>query len=283
MSGGPAQADDPPVEPTPALPKEETAPEVQAAMEEHDIKFNPHWKRRRVLITTTVYVLLWAGSVAFIHAGQGIFAALFLLVPLYILTLPLVLKTPKKYKRFKKSKSLGERIAWQARLMISVVVFLALYLPFTFISNEVIPYAPIVEYLLFTFAVLLLMRLAGRSIGVAPSLDALPPPSHRIHQQVVAPIDDTHYQKTLWLNYAFVEKGKGQRHLARRLESLLDANGVRPERKAEILEPLESYREGFAWGLTRAARERRHASRETRGHVLESVFARINRELENSA
>lgn len=251
--------------------------------EEMAIKYNPHWKRRRVLVASAVFLALWLGSIAFIHAGQGLFAALYLLVPLYLLTLPLILKTPKKYRRFQPRKTLADRLTWQARLMIAVVIFLALYVPFTFFSNAVIPYAPIFEYLLFALAVLLLLRLAGRSVGVTPSLEALPPPSHRLHQQVVAPLDDAHYQRTLWLNYGFVEKGKGQRHLARRLEAILDANGVPAENKAEILEPLDAYREGFAWGLTRAGRERRRSGKHQRTQVLERVFERINRALENPA
>lgn len=167
--------------------------------------------------------------------------------------------------------------------MTSIAVFLALYVPFAFFTDEIIPYAPIVEYVLFTLAILVLVRLAGRSLGVAPSLDALPPPSHRLHQQVVAPLDDAHYQRTLWLNYNFVEKGKGQRHLAKRLETLLSTNGIDTTRQADILAPLERYEEPFVLGLTRAGRARRRVAREQRSGVLQRVFDRINHELETTA
>lgn len=257
--------------------------QAEIAAEDHAIKYHPHWRARRVAATTAVFVGLWAGSILFVHAGQSAFAALFLLVPLYLVTLPLVLRTPKRYKRYQKPKSLAERLNWQARLMIACGVFLALYVPFSIFSNAIIPYAPIFEYFLFTLTILLLLRLAGRSLGVAPSLDALPHPTHRIHQQVVTPIDDPHYQKTLMLNYGFVEKGRGHRALAKRLETLLGSNGVPDDRRTEILRPLEAHREPFGWALTRRGRERRRAGRDLRGQTLESVFATIQRELETRA
>lgn len=241
----------------------------------------PPGKARRLLVTTAVFAALWLAGIPLLRTSGSPTLLLIVLLPVYLVTLLFVLRTPKQRRRPK--GRLLERLGWQGRLMTGVAVFLAVYIPFTFVSNAVIPFAPLVEYVLFALLLLVLLRLAGRSSGVAPSLEALPPPHHRLHQQVVSPIDDAHYQNTLWLNYSFVEKGRGGRHLARRLDQILESNGVAPARRTQLLEPLAGYREPARLAFTRRGRERRTAGRERRSQMLEALFVRLNQELEQPA
>lgn len=266
------------VRPAPVEAQIHVAPGI-TLQEETDMRKYAHWKRRRFLTTTFVFFALWLGVLAIVHIEGALLAALLLLLPLYLLTLPFVLRTPKALRA---KHSVVDRVSWRARLMISVLVFLILYVPFTFFSNEVIPFAPLIEYMGFALLLLLLLRLGAASEGLAPSLEALPPPTHRLHQQIVAPIDDAHYQRTLWLNFAFVEKGKGAKDLSRRLDHILQANGVRPERRREILAPLEA-EEATRFTWTKRGRERRAAGRERRSQVLEAVFRSLTHELEQAA
>jgi len=275
----PAPADWAP--PAPLETRIETSPGVEVQVEESELEAARRTKRRRFWTTTIVYVLLWICSLVFIHAGQNPVFSLVVLGIFYLLTLPFVLRTPKRL-RGKKPK-LVDRMGFYSKLMTSVAVFLAVYLPFTIFTNAIIPFAALVEYVLFALLIFLLLRLGARSVGVAPSLDALPPPSHRLHRQVVAPIDDAHYQRTLWLNYSFVEKAKGGRHLAKRLDEILEDNGVEPQRRATLLAELSAYEDEGGMHLFGAGRTRRDQERERRSRLLERLFAQVNQELEQSA
>lgn len=267
--------------PAPTEAHIETSPGVEVAVEEQEIMDARRSRRRRFWITTAVYLLLWIGSMIFIHAGEGALFSFTVLAIFYVLTLPFVLRTPKRL-RGKKPK-LVDRMGFYSKLMTSVAAFLLVYLPFTLFTNAIIPFASLVEYVLFALLVFLLLRLGARSVGVAPSLEALPPPSHRLHQQVVAPIDDAHYQKTLWLNFSFVEKSRGGRQLAKRLDEILEHNGVEAERRATLLGELQSYQDTGGLHLFGGGRERRQQERERRARVLERLFGQINQELEQTA
>jgi hypothetical protein len=247
-----------------------------AAEEQETLRLQSGWRLRRVLITTASFLAVLLFVVFFIHVEGAVGGALFLLTPLYGLTLLLVLRKPRP-KRKKARKSLKERLTWQSKVVAALLVFLIVYLPFTFISNRVIPYAPLVEYLLFAGAMFVLYRLIGRSVGVSPSLEALPPPSHRTHRQVVGAIDDPHYQKTVFLNYDYVVKGRGGRGLAHRLERLMEANGVPDERRKAILLPLEEAGGGL---VDLSVGRRRQRRQERRQHALDVVIGRMTTELE---
>lgn len=283
------EADLPPPEPAPAdwvrpAPTEtriETGPGVEVEVEEREIAQARQSKRRRFWITTVVYLLLWIGSIVFIRAGESAAFSFAVLAVFYVLTLPFVLRTPKRL-RGKKPK-LVDRMGFYSKLMTSVLVFLVVYLPLTLFTNTIIPFAALVEYVLFALLIFLLLRLGAKSIGVSPSLEALPPPSHRLHQQVVAPIDDAHYQKTLWMNFSFVEKSRGGRQLAKRLDEILERNGVQPDRRGTLLAELSAYDDGGGLHLFGGSREHREQERERRARVLERLFAQINQELEQAA
>jgi hypothetical protein len=285
----PHEADLAPPEPAPAdwqppAPVEariETTAGVEVEIEERELEQARRSKRRRFWVTTAVYAALWVCTLVFIHAGQNPLFSLAVLGVFYLLTLPFVLRTPKRL-RGRKPK-LVDRMGFYSKLMMSVAVFLLVYLPFTLFTNAIIPFAALVEYVLFALLVFLLLRLGARSVGIAPSIEALPPPSHRLHQQVVAPIDDAHYQRTLWLNFSFVEKSRGGRQLARRLDEILDHNGVEPARRATLLAELSAYEDGGGLQLFGAGRGRREQERERRARLLERLFAQINQELEHTA
>lgn len=254
-----------------------------AEEEERIIRLGAHWRRRRFLITTTIYLVLWFLMVLLIQTGTPPVVYGVLLLPFYLITLLIGLRKPKGLRR--DQRPLRARLSFTNKLVLSIVVFLAIYIPFSFVSNRIIPFAPVVEFLLFAGILFLMYYLIGRSVGVAPSVEALPPPSHRRHKQVVLPIDDPHYQRTLFLNFEFVDKGRGGRSLARRLDGAMEAFGVEPAARETILEELEDYREGFhLWfGLTRRGRERRRRNHERRNQVLRSVYAKFNQALEQSA
>jgi hypothetical protein len=145
------------------------------------------------------------------------------------------------------------------------------------VSNKVIPLAPLVEYLLFAVAIFVLYRLIARSVGVSSSLQALPPPTHRTHRQVVGAIDDPHYQKTVVLNYNFLERGKGAKSLTGRLERVLLVAGVPPDERHVVLEPLEP----FTGGLLDLFRGRRGSrQRERRETALRTTFDRFTKSME---
>lgn len=270
-----------PPEPLATKPVADVSSDVVAlrTTEEQELHKGQHSKARRLLVTTAVFAGLFFLGIATSDASSAEFLLL-VLIPLYLLTLPFVLRTPKRLRRAK--PPLAERLDWQAKLMTSVVVFILIYLPFLFFTDKIIPYAALVEYSLFAFLLTLLLRLSGRSVGVASSLDALPPPTHRLHQQVVAPIDDAHYQRTLWLNYSFVEKGRGGQALGKRLDEILEGNGVEATRRAELLAPLSEFPEhGFRF--SRRGREKRSKDRDVRAQALDQVYAQLTRELEQYA
>lgn len=251
--------------------------------ETSDIVMGQHYKRRRFLITSSVFLGLWLLMIAFIQTGTPPSVYFVMLLPFYIVALLFALRKPKALRQ--KRKTQRERLTFTNKLTLAILAFVAIYLPFTFISNKIIPYAPIVEFLLFIGVIYLLFRLVGRSVGVAPSLEALPPANHRRHKQVVLPIDDPHYQKTLFLNYEFVDRGRGARTLAKRLESAMEAIGIKEERRRSIVEDLEDYHEGFSlgMGLTRRAREKNRGRRDRRNQLLKTVYNKFNMELENRA
>lgn len=256
--------------------------EALAEEEERLVRLGPHWRRRRFLITTTIYLVLWFLMVLLIQTGTPPVVYGALLLPFYLTALLLVLRKPKELRR--DQRPLAARLSFTNKLVLSIVVFLAIYIPFSFISNRVIPYAPVVEFLLFAGILFLMYRLIGRSVGVAPSVEALPPPSHRRHKQVVLPIDDPHYQRTLFLNFEFVDKGRGGRTLARRLDGAMEAFGVEPLTRESILGDLVDYREGVRFWLafTRGGRQRRRRNQERRNQVLRGVYTKFNQALEQS-
>ena len=247
------------------------------------IAMGEHYKLRRFLITSSVFLGLWLLMIAFIQTGTPPSVYFVMLLPFYIVALFFAMRKPKALRQ--KPKTQRERLTFTNKLTLAILAFVAVYLPFTFISDKIIPYAPMVEFLLFIGVLYLLFRLVGRSVGVAPSLEALPPANHRRHKQVVLPIDDPHYQKTLFLNYEFVDRGRGARTLAKRLESAMEAIGIREERRRSIVEDLEDYHEGFSFGLglTRRAREKHRGRRDRRNQLLKTVYNKFNMELENRA
>ena len=219
---------------------------------------------------------------AFIQTGTPPSVYLVLLFPFYLVTLALALRTPKRLRK-PAAKKTRRGLSFQNRVIAVLLAFGAIYLPFTFISNRVIPYAPLVEFFVFVGVLFILYWLVGRSVGVAPSLEALPPAAHRRHKQVVLPIDDPHYQRTLFLNYEFVDRGRGAKSLARRLDAAMEAVGVDPVRRGSIVEDLSDYHEGWSFGFTRTSRERRVRGRERRGQILKTVYTRFNQELEQTS
>lgn len=265
--------------PTPVDARLESGPGVEAeGDEELALARAYHTRRRRFWTTTVVFGVLWLGSIAFVDTGQGPLSPLLFLLPIYLLTLPFVLRIPK---RLKKSKTkMVDRLHWHTRLMIAVVIFIGAYIPFMIFSGAIIPFASLVEYGLFTLLLFFLLRLSGRSAGVAPSVHALPPATHRLHKQLVAPIDDAHYQRTLWLNYSFVEKAKAGRQLERRLDELMESNGVPEDRRLDVLGELNQYHQE---GGRRFRRAGGAPDRDRRTRVLEQVYAKLNHELENAA
>lgn len=266
----------------PAAPVEteiEAQPGIEVETEERDLEAHRRSKRRRLSITSVVFLVL---AVLVLLTSEGGFASVLLfVVPLYLLCLPFVLRTPKRLRGRK--PALADRMGFASKLMTTVAVFLAVYLPFTFFTNSIIPYAALVEYVLFAFLLFLLLRLGARTVGIAPSIEALPPPSHRLHQQVIAPIDDAHYQRTLWLNFSFVEKARGGRGLAKRLDEVLASNGVAPERRTALLAELHTVDDEGGLRLLGRSRERRASDRQRRVQVLDRLFDNLNRELENRA
>lgn len=251
-----------------------------AISEEETVKFGGRWRRRRVIAISAAYLGIWLLAIALIHVPGTALGAFILLLPAYLITLAVAAR--KKRPKPKKTKPpLLSRVGWQTKVISAILIFLLIYIPFAFVSNRIIPYAPLVEYLLFAVAIFILYRLIGRSLGVAPSPEALPPPSHRAHQQVVGAIDDPHYQKTVILNYNFVERGKGGRALRHRLERVLEDNGVPEARRQEILEPLERSGGGGLFGfLGRGGRARRERRRMRRESALRNALNRMNKELE---
>lgn len=251
--------------------------------EEQAVKFSPGWRRRRVIAISATFLGIWLLAIALIHVPGVPFGAFILLLPIYLVTLAIAARRKRPKTKLKK-KPLLERVGWQTKMITAIIIFLAIYIPFAFVSNRIIPYAPLVEYLLFALAIFILYRLIGRSLGVAPSPEALPPPAHRTHQQVVGAIDDPHYQKTVILNYNFVERGKGGRALTHRLERILEENGVPETRRQEILEPLErSGGDGLFGVLTRGGRSRRERRRMRRESALRNALNQLNKELEITA
>lgn len=285
-----APQDLPPPEPAPAdwappTPVETTIETTEGVEVQRDeeaqmarLAFN---RPRRFWGTTFAYLGLWVASILLVDTGQGPTGPLFFLLPLYLITLALVLRTPKKYRG--KMANKFEATAWQTKVMVTIVVFLCIYIPFTLVSGFIIPFASLVEYVLFAVLLYALLRLSGRGAGVAPSAAALPPPSHRLHQQVVAPIDDAHYQRTLWLNFNFVEKGKGSRHLAHRLDQVLESNGVADGRREEILGELRDWRDSGTGVFVRTGSERHRRGRDRRADALARTLTRITQELERTA
>ncbi len=258
-------------------------PQSVADKETSEIVIGQHYKLRRFLITSSIFLGVWLLAIALIQTGTPPSVYFVMLLPFYIIALIYALRKPKALRH--KQKTQRERLTFTNKLTLAILAFVAVYLPFTFISNRIIPYAPIVEFLLFIGVLYLLFRLVGRSVGVAPSLEALPPANHRRHKQVVLPIDDPHYQKTLFLNYEFVDRGRGARTLAKRLESAMEAVGITDERRRSIVEDLEDYHEGFSFGLglTRRAREKNRGRRDRRNALLKTVYNKFNMELENRA
>lgn len=249
--------------------------------EEDAVKFSPGWRRRRVLAITAAYLGVWLLAVALIHVEGTALGAFILLLPAYLVTLAIAARRKRPKGAKKKKTPLLQRVGWQTKVISAILIFLLVYIPFAFVSNRIIPYAPLVEYLLFAVAIFILYRLIGRSLGVAPSPEALPPPSHRAHQQVVGAIDDPHYQKTVILNYNFVERGKGGRALTHRLERVLEDNGVPEARRNEILRPLEQSGSGGVFGfLTGGGKARRQRLRMRRESALRNALNRLNKELE---
>lgn len=247
--------------------------------ESAELAIGPYWRHRRFLVTSAVYIGVWLLMVALIQTGTPPSVYFVMLLPFYIVTLLIAMRTPKQFRK-KKEKTLRDRLSFTNRLTLAILAFIAIYIPFTFISNRIIPYAPIVEFFVFIAAIFLLYRLVGRSVGVAPSLEALPPANHRRHKQVVLPIDDPHYQRTLFLNYEFVDRGRGGRQLSKRLENAMESLGVNPERRRDILEDLDGYHEGFHWGLSRRGREKNQSRRERRSQLLKTIYNKFNLELE---
>jgi hypothetical protein len=268
-------------QPAPVETEIEAPPGVEVETEDRELESYLATRRRRLWTTTGVFAGLWLLIVLlFTTEGGPIFVALFML-PFYLTTLLFVLRRPKHLKG--KTRPAIDRSTFYRRLMVGVAAFLIVYLPLTVFTNAIIPYAVLVEYVLFAFLLFLLLRIGGRSPGVAPSVEALPPPSHRLHQQVVAPIDDAHYQRTLWLNYSFVEKARGGKTLARRLDEILEANGVAPDRREGLLSELHAHSDEGGLHLFGRGRERRSVERERRRQVLERLYASLNQELEYRA
>lgn len=253
--------------------------DIQIA-EEEAVRFGSGWRRRRVVAISATYLGIWLLAIALIHVPGTALGAFILLLPAYLVTLAVAAR--KKRPKAKKTKEpLLSRLGWQTKVITAILVFLVVYIPFAFVSDRIIPYAPLVEYLLFALAIFILYRLIGRSLGVAPSPEALPPPSHRAHQQIVGAIDDPHYQKTVILNYNFVERGKGGRALMHRLERVLEENGVPEPRRQDILEPLEHTGGSGLFGfLGRGGRARQQRNRMRRESALRNALNRLNRELE---
>ncbi|MBI2078503.1 MAG: hypothetical protein HYT80_09075 [Euryarchaeota archaeon] len=262
-------------------PPEPPAQPSAAALEEGALQLGPHWRLRRFIITTAAYLGTWMLMIAFLTAGTEPAVYLVLLLPFYLLTLLFALRTPKRFRRAEKKKK--PTLSFQNRLIGVLLLFVAIYLPFTFISDKIIPFAPLVEFFVFLGILLILYWLVGRSVGVAPSLEALPPAAHRRHKQVVLPIDDPHYQRTLFLNYEFVDKGRGAKTLARRIESALEAFGVDAARRASIVEDLSDFHEGWSMAFTRRSRERRRSGRDRRSQILRTGYTRFSQELEQTA
>jgi hypothetical protein len=278
----PGEARVPP--PVIAVPPPERAEATGIAAEDRAVKLGTHWRRRRFWITTSVYGAVWLLMIGLIHTDTSS-SSLFLvfLLPFYAMTLLLVLRRPRAL-RAREKRTVGDRLTWTNKLSLSILTFIAIYLPFTFISNRIIPFAPMVEFFLFAAVLAFLYRIVGRSVGVAPSVEALPPASHRLHKQVILSIDDPHYQQTLFLNYEFVDKGRGAKTLAKRLENAMEAVGVTTERRQAIIDDLEHHHEGFHFGagLTRRSRERNRGRRERRNQILRSVYVKFNQALEQS-
>jgi hypothetical protein len=254
-----------------------------AAEETREIVQGRHYRLRRFIITSASFLGLWLLMIAFIRTGTPPSVYFVMLLPFYAVTLIFALRKPKS--RRLEQKSLKDRLTFTNKLTLALLAFVAIYIPFTFISNRVIPYAPVVEFLLFIGVLYLLFRLVGRSVGVAPSLEALPPANHRRHKQVVLPIDDPHYQRTLFQNYEFVDRGRGARGLAKRLDDAMEAVGIPDDRRAHIVEDLHDYHEGFSLGLglTKRSRERNRGRRERRTQILKTVYNKFNLEMENRA
>jgi hypothetical protein len=262
------------------------APDEQKGPVEADAKVSepagprPLWRWRRAVVATLVFLGLWILGITFIDV-EGIGSALLvLLVPLWLVTAAIVAR-PKKESQ--DGKGFFGRIGWQTKLVGVIAAFILIYLPFTFISDKIIPYAPLVEYALFSLALFILYRLMARSVGVAASGEALPPAHHRTHKQVIGAIDDPHFQKTVLLSFAFVERGKGARTLIHRLDSVMAVNGIPDERRSEILSPLDTGGRGFFLVMTAAGRARRKKAQERRAMALRSVFTQFNKALEIEA
>lgn len=267
--------------PEPPVAEEAPALDVESA-EDKAVKLGANWRQRRFLITSTVFAAIWLLMVALIQTGTPSVVYAVFLAPFYLLTLALALRTPKQLRRTIKRTG-ASRLSWTNRLTIAVALFIALYLPFSFVSNRLVPYAPVFEFFVFTFGLFILYRFVGRAVGVAPSHEALPPATHRLHRQVILAIDDPHYQRTLFLNFEFVDKGRGGKALAKRLDDAMESVGVDVERRRPVVEELEEYREGWRFGFGRGGKERRRTHRERRAQLLSTVYAKFSQVLENSA
>ena len=270
--------------PTIEVPPPQEAIAKQTAEESLALKLGPNWRARRFWITTAAWAMVWLLSVALIHTESGPVTRLFVVLPFYLLTLYFALRRPKALRPKEKTR-LADRLTWSNNLLIAIAVFVGVYSIFSFVSNRIIPYAPMVEFFLFAAVIWFLYRTVGRSVGVAPSIDALPPSSHRLHKQVIVAFDDPHYQQTLFLNYEFVDRGRGGKTLAKRLENAMEAIGIAADRRKAIVDDLEHFHDGVHWGigLTRGGRERQRRRRERRSQVLRSVYTKFNQVLERNA
>lgn len=271
-----------PEAPPPAAPRPEPAALDIESAEDKAIQLGAHWRRRRFLITLTVYAATWFLMVALIRTGTPSIVYAVFLAPFFLLTLAIALRTPKALRRAQK-RTRASRLTWTNRLTIAVAVFVALYFPFSLLSARLVPYAPVFEFFFFAVGLFILYRFVGRAVGVAPSHEALPPATHRLHRQVILAIDDPHYQRTLFLNFEFVDKGRGGRTLARRLGDAMASVGIDEPRRNAVIEDLEEYRPGFRFGFGRGGRERRNSHRERRAQLLSTVYAKFNQALEQSA
>lgn len=235
----------------------------------------PERRAFRAVVTSAFFFVVYLGAVVFIDIEGTPIVALILLGPPYGLAMWLALR-----RRRLREYDPDVPSPTAARVVKAIMVFLLIYIPFTFVSDEIIPHAAVVEYALFAVAVFFLMRMVGRSLGVAGSVEALPPAHHRSHQQVVGSIDDPHYQETVMQQFTFVDRGRGSRQLLDRLSTVLHANGVEFERIQEILAPIEQAGTGFLRSVTPGGRARSERARQRRLSALRNVIHHFNQELE---
>ena len=131
-------------------PPPEAAPPVPAPVsdpiEELNIRYPPGWRQRRALKVTLVFAALWLLMVLFVRSGAPPIVFLLLLSPVYGLVLLIALRTPRALRASRSKRPLGERLTFGNRLTIAILLFVGIFVPFTFFSNEVIPLAPLVEF-----------------------------------------------------------------------------------------------------------------------------------------